>query len=336
MSDIRFDLSYMNTVLGDCGKIESQVSSGLSGMQKVAQKIEGELSLFNAEGAKALNRIRSDIYEIRDLIAELDRKISNAEARTQKEINPPQKPFIPANATADQRNEVISTYNRVLSRTEEKNSEIRASNERIKEYVRKCNDAKRQLEDEVAALHQIESSIQSEIEHTVSRFHEFIGQTGSINNQAARINSAMREFNLAFKETYEDAERLYTMTPRGIDGFSYNDKQFVIKNTHSHISASGSVSFNFSSNQTAISERDESEIPKTKVTEFLIRDKDEEAFFDKLEGIGKIKMPSANLHRLGGKKFIGKMNSYGYTLVTQPDGSTIDTNGLLHWEKSDD
>lgn len=335
MSDIRFDLNYMNIILGDGYKAENEVSDSIHGMQKLTQKMEGELSSFSGEGTKSVRSIQAYIYEIRDLMSELDRKSSNAEKQRQKELKPPTRPSVPSNATPEQKNAIMSAYNDKVSQVEKQNAEIRKQNERIDAYISKCNEAKSKLEAEISALHQIEATIKSEIELAVTRVHEFMGQAHGINNQGARVNSAMSEFNQAFREAYDSAERLYLMEPSSISAYSFNDKQFVIKNTHSHILGSSGVSFNYSSEHSEIKEA-KKEKPKIKADELLIKDKDECAFFEKLAGENKIKMPSANLHRLGGKKFTEKMNSLGYTLVTQADGSTIDINGMLHWEKSDD
>jgi len=338
MSDIRFDLNYMSIVLNDCYKTEGEVTDSIHGMQQIAQKMESELSSFGVESARATRSIQAYIYEIRDLMSELDRKAARAEKQRQKEIKPPSKPSIPANATPEQKNAAMSAYNEAVSRVEKQNAQIRAENQRIDEYVSKCNDAKSRLEAEIPELHRLEQAIKSETELALSRVHEFMGQAHAINSQGPRIASAMGEFNQAFRETYDSAQMLYLMEPTSISAYSYNDKQFVIKNTHTHILGSGRPTFNYSSDTSNVSKTQEvkKEKPKEKPSELLIKDRDESVFFEKLSGESKIKMPSANLHRLGGKKFTEKMKSLGYTLVTQPDGSSIDINGMLHWEKNDD
>ena len=69
--------------------------------------------------------------------------------------------------------------------------------------------------------------------------------------------------------------------------------------------------------------------------ELLITAKDKNAFFEAARGAIRIKMPSANLHRLGGKAFTAEMNDLGFFTVPQSDGSLIDLNGMIHWEKQD-
>lgn len=332
MIDICFNLSYMSIILRDSNGAENEVSNCIAGFAKVSQRMESELSSFSGEGMKAVREIQARISEIRDLTREVDSKASRAESRKQKEIQPPQRPSVPSNATPEQRNAVMSAYNNKVSQVEAKNAEIRKQNERIDAYIKKCNEAKSQLEEIISKLHQIEEALKSEIERAVSRVHEFTGQAHGIMNYNARINSAMQEFTHAFRETYESAERLYLLEPSSIHGYSYIDKQFVIKNTHSHILDSSGASFSFSGDDSK-STKKEKRKEEPKDTELLIKTRDENEFFAEAEGAGKIKMPSANLHKLGGKKFIAKMNEMGYTLIAQEGDSFIDSNGMLHWEK---
>ena len=44
-------------------------------------------------------------------------------------------------------------------------------------------------------------------------------------------------------------------------------------------------------------------------------------------------MPSGNIRFLGGKAFNAKMNELGYKLTAQADGTVIDKNRMVHWEK---
>lgn len=332
MNDIHFDLNYMNIIRRDCGGAEKEVSDSIAGFAKIAQKMGGEISSFSAEGVKAIRNIQAQIHQVRDLMREIDGKASCAESKRQNEIKYPQRPTIPSNATPEQRNAIVSSYNSKVSQIDAKNAEIRKQNERIDQYKKKCDEAKKQLEEIISQLHQVEEALKSAVEHAVSRANEFVGQANSIMNQNARVNTAMKEFTYAFHQAYEDAERLYMLEPSTVRSYSFVDKQFVIKNTHTHILGSSSgVSFNFSSDDSVPRNQEKKEKPRD--TELLIKDRDEATFFAKAEETDKIKMPSANLHKLGGKKFIAKMNDMGYTLVTGEDGSTIDSSGMLHWER---
>ena len=67
-----------------------------------------------------------------------------------------------------------------------------------------------------------------------------------------------------------------------------------------------------------------------------MREKSADAFWTAIEGASCFKMPSANLHRLGGKALLAELESLGYGLVKQKSGSVIDENGWMHWEKNDE
>ena len=331
MSDICFDLRYMSTVNSDCNSAECEVGNCISGFAKVSQRMENELASFSTDGIKAVRAIQAHILEVRDLIRDTENKALCAEGKRQKEIQPPQKPSVPSNASPEQKNAIISSYHERVSRVDAENAEIRRQNERIDEYLKRCNAAKQQLEEIISKLYEAEALLKNEIERTVACVHEFMGQAHGITAYNARINSAMREFTYAFGEVYRAAEKLYLAEPSSIHSYSYVDRQFVIKNTHSHILTSGGGSFNFSGDE-SIAIKTENKNGEPEDAEILIRERSEEAFFASISGAKKIKMPSANLHKLGGKKFVAKMNGMGYTLITQADGSAIDSNGMLHWE----
>ena len=109
------------------------------------------------------------------------------------------------------------------------------------------------------------------------------------------------------------------------------DRQFVVKNNH--VRTGGGFSFEFSGLNSVETQLKKEKVKKTTDEELLVKERDEEAFFDTITNVFKFKMPSSNLHRLGGKKFISKMQLLGYELVVFEDGSTIDNSGMLHWER---
>lgn len=342
MSDVCFDLNYMHTLLGDGYKAENEVSESVYNFEKVTQKMESELSSFSGEGIKAIRGIQSSIFEIKDLISDVDRKIVNAKKQKQEEIKPPSKPSVPANATKEQANAVMSAYHDKVSQVDAQNAEIRAKNQRIDEYVSRCEGAKYELEAIISQLHQLEDSIKSEIDLAVSRVHEAIGPAKDAVNQGSRASKAMGEYNYAFKSTYEDAEKLYMLEPTKISYSMSIDRIFEIRNNHSHMSTGG-FSFSsfgmqpgggaFSSSSNTASSSAYTATSTSSEEELLVRDRDEATFFAKISGISKIKMPSSSVHKLGGKRFNDKMSALGYSAVLQPDGSKIDINGLIHWEK---
>ncbi len=64
-----------------------------------------------------------------------------------------------------------------------------------------------------------------------------------------------------------------------------------------------------------------------------VTEKNSDAFFRAIKGYKRVAMPSGNVRFLGGKSFNAKMADLGYERVTQSDGSVIDKNGMIHWEK---
>jgi hypothetical protein len=127
---------------------------------------------------------------------------------------------------------------------------------------------------------------------------------------------------------YRDAEAIYNMKPVDIRGYSYIDRQFEVRNRRATASHVGGVDFRPYS---AVTENGKKALGKQNV----IREKEASAFFDVINGSQRIKMPSANLHRLGGKSFISKMNDMGYTMSAHADGSFVDADGMIVWEKDD-
>ena len=67
--------------------------------------------------------------------------------------------------------------------------------------------------------------------------------------------------------------------------------------------------------------------------EVLIKERQQTAFFNKIVGLNKIKMPGANLHKLGGKAFLSKMQDMGWMLQYSSSGSMIADDGMIHWKK---
>ena len=137
----------------------------------------------------------------------------------------------------------------------------------------------------------------------------------------------------SYNSTLEDAVAIATLTPSKIEPYYYADKQFEIKNQHGRVFGSYVASFRNSSETTSTSSSTSTLDTLSADDEILINDREEFSFFDKAKNVSKIKMPSANLHKLGGKAFIAKMKARGFSLQTLSNGSVIDDSGMMHWEK---
>ena len=335
MSDVCFEINYLDTCVGNARSLDSKISDCVYSFDKIYQKAQSELSLFNGEGMKAMRKIQANVSEIRAEIQKVRDKKAKAQSKKQKEKSPPSRPSIPDNATPEQKNAIASQYQESVRRVEEENARIRKANEEIDIYTEKCDSATTRLEEQIAKLHQVEEALKGEIERAAAGAHEFFGRAHSASGDNSRIKTAMSEFISAIDSTFQIARDLCMHDCLGITSYSFNDRQFEMKNTHMNTSFVSSIFSGFSS----VSQGSTTSAPApkaqkaTKSAELLVKERSESAFFDEISGSDKIKMPSANLHKLGGKKFINKMNALGYELVIQEDGSSMDINGMLHWEK---
>jgi DNA repair exonuclease SbcCD ATPase subunit len=337
MNDICFYSSNLRLIPDACTDAENSVKESLYGLGEVTCKLEQELSSFSEYSRRAILNIRGDIAEVRALIREVDQKYSAAQSQKQRQLPLPSKPSIPSNATPEQRNAMESDYREQVSAAEEKNADIRERNQRIDEYCSRCNGAKQELEAMIADLHQLESGLRSETEAVVAEVDALFRKAQSTANQSGRINTAMSEFYSVFDQLLQVAQTLCTMQASDVQGYSYVDRLFAVKNTHDHHTTSALPDFS-----SAIARDAESDVVNqvehsrpTAEAELLINTKDKAAFFEAAQGSNRIKMPSANLHKLGGKAFTAEMNALGFYTVSQEDGSLIDLNGMIHWEKQE-
>ena len=330
MSDICFDLSGFSFATDNASEARESIANCHHSFEKLSNKAQGEVSAFNTEGARTLHSIKDAILEVRDEISTIENKRSQAQGKKREEKPMPQRPSISSNATPEQRNSIESAYQSKVEAVQKENERIRKENERIDEYVKKCEEAISKLGEIIDKLHRLEERTRSAISHAVSTANEFSGKAFSINAYGSRVNSAMGEFIAVFDRAYESAQRLYEMSPSRVEAYAFVDRQFTIKNTHvARVSAPTFVDFTSEDEEVKVKNEVKAKVDE----ELLIRTRNEEEFFNAISGASRIKMPSANLHRLGGKGFIAKMNSYGYELALQPDGSSMDINGMIHWEK---
>lgn len=332
MNDICFDINSLRLVPEACLHAEKGIRQSLGGLGEVTRKLEEELSSFTEYGKRAMGRIRAHMSEIGALMGTVDQRIAAAQSKKQRELPPPLKPSVPSDATPARRDEMESAYSERARAVEEQNARIRLENQRIDEYCTRCNGTKRELEELIAALRQLEESLRREIGATASVAHEHIGKAHGEMDQSGRINGAMSTFSGVFVQVLEDAQQLCLMNASPVRGYSYVDRLFVIRNTHSHRTVPSGVIFGSLSERDAVPEATGDRLPDENA-EILIRTKDRDAFLAAAQNAKRIRMPSANLHRLGGSAFMADMNALGFHTVEQADGSLIDPDGMIHWEK---
>lgn len=338
MNDVCFNMYNLSFVPGACLETENKVKESIVGLAEVAHKLKNEITEFSLYGKKVLLDIQGAISEVSSMISAVGQKASSAQSKKQQEVSPPAKPSVPADATPEKKAAIAAEYQEKAARVQAQNEKIREQNGRVDEYVSRCNAAKSELEEILAKLHEIESAARGEIESATSRAHELLRRTNDSVNQNATVNVAMKEFCYVFDRAYEAAQKLYEMKPSEIRGHSYVDRIFEIRNTHHGRSSSGGPGFRFSTGESAESTALASVKTKKsdeKTDELLVKARDEDSFFEAAKGASRIKMPSGNLHKLGGKAFLAKMKERGFVTMAQSDGSTIDLNGMIHWERKD-
>jgi hypothetical protein len=332
MSDVKFELNYMHTVYKNFNEAKSDLDTSVDDFVKVCQKAEGESSSFINEGRKACNDVVDYIHQINDDIRVIQGKRRNAMGQKKDEIPLPNPPSIPKDASPEAKANIIQKYNETVYFIKKQNEKIRENNNKIDEYIKKCDKAIKDLETLISRLNKINDSIKKTMSSTNNQVKDFLNVKNSFINDGKIICSVASEFSKVFYETIDIATRIEMFEEYKFSSQNMIDRQFVIKNNHSR--SSNGFAFDFSGLDFAQTEtKEESKEKIANDEEILVKDRDEESFFANIQGVNKFKMPSSNLHRLGGKKFISKMQSVGFELIVLDNGSTIDNNGMLHWER---
>lgn len=335
MSDVKFNINYIQIAADDFQKASSDIKDCVYAFETIAHKVESELALFNGDGRKAVADIQKMTYDIRDIIQKIADKRKKALAQKQQEIQKPSPPSIPSDATPEAKQAIQSQYNEMVNMVNRQNEQIREANRKIDEYVVKCEKAMQELEGYISRIIKIIDSLKKRISEANSGTEHFFSIINQTNRNGQIVIGANDEFSSAMKKTIESAIKIHLLQPTQITSEAFIDRQFVIKNTHQHLVSSSSP-FDFSGLGSFDSFNDTvEEKPKKpeKMEEIIIRERNFEDFCHSIDGVNSFAMPSANLHKLGGKKFNIEMEKLGYKLVTLPDGSTIDNRGMLHWEK---
>ena len=248
-----------------------------------------------------------------------------------KELAPPPPPSIPSKATSEEKQAAMASYNAAVKKVSTQNTAIREQNRKIDNYVSSCNTAKSKLKAIIAKMRSVEASFKSETTYYESQADPLCEAAVAAVKQSSTINAAMNSYYSAFDQVYQAAQRIEMLTPSSIKE-RFDIRQIKIRNTHTHSSAPSVFEYGFSSQQGSVSSKSYV-IINAPTDEVLIKSKDEASFFESLKNANRIKMPSANLRKLGGQAFIAKMNELGYTVIIQENGTIIDMDGRIHWEK---
>ena len=336
MNNVCFDFRKMRAVYDNCIQAQNKLSESVSGLSDLSNSLEAEISAFNGEGGKTISQIAGKIHSVTLIINEVESKKTSAISKKQEELPQPTKPAIPAKATAEERNAIINAYYENLRQVEVKNANIRKENARLDSYVSKCNTIISNLKDILFRLKQIQMQVKNEISCAISNANEQLVRVKESCKSFNSLEKNMQLFNHAFESTLDDADTLVSLRPASIKS-NYYINRLDIKNRHGR-TASASSSVSARTLFTDFSEEERAENPDAPITpltneEVLIKERQQTAFFNKIVGLNKIKMPGANLHKLGGKAFLSKMQDMGWMLQYSSSGSMIADDGMIHWEK---
>lgn len=334
MYDVHFNLNGMEIIYKDCLTTENKLKSSVNGLLELIKTLSSEISSFDSESHSAISEMDGKIAKVRSLISNVENKKITAQSKKKQELLLPTPPSIPLKATPEEKSAIMSSYQRKVQQIERANSQIRNENACIDAFSIKCDSAVAKLKEIISHLQEIKSSIATERIHALSEAKGSMSKATTATVLFPSVEKAIHNFYICFGNTYEDAKELAMMSPKEIKTTYYVHKQFEIKNHHSGVNFGAGLSSN-SSNVSLISSSSHSSYVFSD-DEILIGDREDSAFFDKAENIRKIKMPGANLHKLGGKAFIAKMKAKGYILQVLSDGKVIDDSGMMHWIKEDE
>ncbi len=332
MIDVCFDANGIYVALQDSISVEKKVQSSVDELANIASTLNDEISSFVNYGKDSAGIIQAQISQVYNMIAIVDQKIAMAESKRQSEAKLPARPYVSPDTPPHVKDAMMSNYQKNVNQVSAQNTRIREQNNRISNYVAQCNHAKGQLNLIIGRMLGVEGFVKKETSSTATATKELLGQINKAAREGSAINSAMSDFYSALNQVYHVAEAIEVKSPSSVRGSSWN-RQFKIKNTHNHIvSNSGGSGYVFSSNQSSILDVSSVSINDPSA-ELFIKSKDEVSFFESLQDAIKIKMPSANLRKLGGEAFVAKMKQSGYVAIVQENGTIIDMDGKIHWEK---
>ena len=336
MNDVKFDLNSIYFLQKSSRQIEGRVSDSSHSFDKLCSAAREEATRFSDDCCREASKVRDGIVKLQAQIREIELQKNGAIDKKRDELQCPTPPDICTDDNEERKDAVMAAYRESVSEIDEQNAKIRDENEQIDSYAKKCDEAIAEINEIIVKLKAIEESIRRESDEIRSCADAFNSKVYDIKNRNRFTVSACASFNYALTKAYEMAERIETFDTYSLSSGYDIPRQFVIRNTHSHISDTGIVSSGISFTTPSSSTEDTLQITSEQDVqngEITVNEKKAEAFFDKISGHDKIQMPSGNVRFLGGKAFHAKMKELGYQLAVQKDGTIIDKNRMIHWEK---
>lgn len=332
MNDVCFHIDQLWIAQSYGLRAENAINDSTYGLRDLQPKLENEITDLQRYAKQGITEVQKKIQELKAQIRGLQEKRDAALCQKEDPVQPPAQPVITDDTSPNEREERMREYHDRVSATDEKNAQIQSKNQKIDTFAEKCDAAIREIETAVSTLQQLELAIRNAQAGTHGAASEKMVDLSSAIHQGPGLRDAADLFNRAFARTFQCAQAISTLEPKQM-GRSYSvDQQFRIQNTRTraiHSSVPGAF--------VRESRRETKKTPNASPgPEQLLRERDAAAFFARAAEENRIRMPSANLHKLGGKTFLGQMQQLGFHILYQSDGAMIDEHGMIHWERNHD
>ena len=344
MNDVCFNIDGIWFAYKDSLKLEIKLSESIYNIAGFAKHLDSEISAFYSFGRSTVNEVGMRVAEVRSLINQVESKKTSAESQKRQPLPPPSPPAVSQNATPEEKEAIMADYNRRCHQVEIMNGQIRERNGKIESYVTKCDRTLSKLREILSRITALESVVRNESSRVDSVAKSDLVAVQNAVRSIWGINNAMNGFTVALSQTLECARDLYNLKPSGINSPAYGNMYFRIENRHT-ASGTGSAVGLFQDSISGIrtsfeSNKEESKGDKDASAESeegdLINEINEDSFIEKIKPLTSFKMLGSNLHKLGGRSFVSKLNALGYGIKSIRDGRITDENGIMYWEKKND
>ena len=292
-------------------------------MRKISLDLDSIYFSLNVSGDlekviyDACNTFETAVVENKEALTEYNDNVRQLLDTIEKYINDINSKMVSIRAINDK-------YNSILRDT--KASDVVQFCENM---IAMCENAYGVLENLIKELNDISNMLRQKCSNINRNIMINISNLNNIKNNNNQTLNVIKEFNKTLINVSEKANFITNFKASKIKDYSQIDKEFQIVNKHNGVFSSGGIATTNSSRISRI------KLEKDVDEEILIKEKDSNSFFNMLNNEKKVKMPSASLHKLGGKEFISQMNNLGYEIVKNDD-SIIDSKGMIHWVKKDD
>ncbi len=353
MNDVYFSLNDLYFANKECAQTAADMKEAIGALAQITERLSVELAELLQTYATKISRIEEKIAAVQEERHRVAAKREHAAAQTKEELKSPSKPDLPENIPPQMRNQVMQAYQKKAGEIDAKNQAIRTQNRKVAECCQQCDRAEEKLDHALSGLHHLMEQAQKEKARLAARIQDSINRAREEMARADRIECKMNAFEYALEQVYQKAGMIAEMQASGVGYDDYITKRFRMANRHLHVrsgrvsfashasggyGASGTASEGVGTDPTTEPEDAEEGEESGKIEEseeILMTCCEADAFFASLGSVGRVRIPSDNLPKLGGRRFVAQMEAQGFFVRRQPDGSKIDINGMIHWEKQD-